>query len=490
MSTKLFLSKKNYLINVQSILFILLPVLLITGPFLSDLAVSLIAIIFFIQIIKRKEFNFLNNNLFKIFVVFWIYLILNSLFQNQNLDSLRISFFHIRFGLFVFAIVYLLEHNIKILRYFFFSLLICMIILLIDGFIQFTFEKNLLGFELADGPRVSSFFGDELILGSYVSRLLPILAGIFILIYMQKIKKNLFIYFFIFYLLLESLIFISGERTAFFYFILSSGFIFFLVSILKKIRIFIFIFSVFFLALTLLISPNLKHRMLDLTLSELGIGNPKKLEGISKIDENTDISKLQLSFEDLNKSLKIYEDLTFERIQQSYDLGLITQGQKEGLELDLTLQKQKIVVFSAHHTEHFVTALRMFKDNIFFGVGVKNFRIKCKESKYRVSAASCSTHPHNSYIQLLSETGILGFIYFSTFFCIFLFYTFKHIRLVFQKKALFNDFEICMLAAILITIWPLAPTGNIFNNWLNIIFHIPVGLFLWSRKKSIKKINL
>ena len=62
-----------------------------------------------------------------------------------------------------------------------------MSILLVDGFIQFTFEKNLLGFELAEGPRVSSFFGDELILGSYVSRLLPILTGIFILIYMQPI---------------------------------------------------------------------------------------------------------------------------------------------------------------------------------------------------------------------------------------------------------------------------------------------------------------
>ena len=71
MSTKLFL-KKNLLINIQAILFILLPLLLITGPFLSDLAVSLIAIIFFIHLIKNKELNFLNDNLFKIFVVFWL----------------------------------------------------------------------------------------------------------------------------------------------------------------------------------------------------------------------------------------------------------------------------------------------------------------------------------------------------------------------------------------------------------------------------------
>ena len=490
MSTKLFF-KKNFLINIQSILFTLLPLLLITGPFFSDLAVSLIAIIFFIHLVKNKELNFLDNNLFKIFVVFWVYLILNSLFQNQNLDSLRISFFHIRFGLFVFAIVYLLEQNIKILSYFFFSLLICMSILLVDGFIQFTFEKNLLGFELAEGPRVSSFFGDELILGSYVSRLLPILTGIFILIYMQPIKKKLFIYFFIFYLLLESLIFISGERTAFFYFILSSGFIFFLVNILKKIRILILIFSIFFIVLTLLISPTLKHRMLILTLSELGISSPKFLEGVSNfdIDHYEETNDLNLSYEDLKISLDVNKDLTFERIEQSYNLGFITELQKKGFELDL-MSQQQIIIFSSHHTEHYITALRMFKDNIFFGVGVKNFRIKCKESKYKVTESSCSTHPHNSYVQLLSETGILGFMYFLSFLCIFLFYISKHIRLRFQKKTLFSDFEICMLAAILITLWPLVPTGNIFNNWLNIIFHIPLGLFLWSRKSGIKKINL
>tara|TARA_B100000674_G_C37084756_1_gene577543 strand:- start:76 stop:474 length:399 start_codon:yes stop_codon:yes gene_type:complete len=132
----------------------------------------------------------------------------------------------------------------------------------------------------------------------------------------------------------------------------------------------------------------------------------------------------------------------------------------------------------------------MVKDNFFFGVGVKNFRTKCKEPKYRVSDTSCSTHPHNSYVQLLTETGLFGFIYFFSFFCFFLFYVYKHISLGFQKKVFLSNFEICMLAAILITLWPLAPTGNIFNNWLNIIFHIPVGFFLWSRKKGIKIINL
>ena len=55
---------------------------------------------------------------------------------------------------------------------------------------------------------------------------------------------------------------------------------------------------------------------------------------------------------------------------------------------------------------------------------------------------------------------------------------------LFKKKYLFNDFQICLLAAIFITIWPLAPSGNFFNNWISIVYYFPVGFFLWSIKEK------
>ena len=51
----------------------------------------------------------------------------------------------------------------------------------------------------------------------------------------------------------------------------------------------------------------------------------------------------------------------------------------------------------------------MFLSNPLFGVGPKNFRMLCNDEKYFVKHG-CSTHPHNTYVQLLSETGIVGFI--------------------------------------------------------------------------------
>ena len=51
----------------------------------------------------------------------------------------------------------------------------------------------------------------------------------------------------------------------------------------------------------------------------------------------------------------------------------------------------------------------MFLDKPIFGHGPKMFRVICKKNKYATGVRPCDTHPHNFYIQLLAETGIIGF---------------------------------------------------------------------------------
>ena len=55
--------KKNFFIFnfIPSWLIILLPFFLVTGPFLSDLAVSLVAILFFINSLKNKIRKYFEN---------------------------------------------------------------------------------------------------------------------------------------------------------------------------------------------------------------------------------------------------------------------------------------------------------------------------------------------------------------------------------------------------------------------------------------------
>ena len=78
------------------------------------------------------------------------------------------------------------------------------------------------------------------------------------------------------------------------------------------------------------------------------------------------------------------------------------------------------VIFSPQHDSLFRTAYNMFKDQPIFGHGPKMFRIICKEEKYATGVTPCMTHPHNFYIQLLAETGIVG-----TTFVLFIFFTFQ-----------------------------------------------------------------
>ena len=63
-------AKKFFFETFPSYLIILLPVLLITGPFLSDLAVSLIAFIFIINSLKNNLSKYYKNIFFKIFIFF------------------------------------------------------------------------------------------------------------------------------------------------------------------------------------------------------------------------------------------------------------------------------------------------------------------------------------------------------------------------------------------------------------------------------------
>ncbi len=401
------------------ILFSLIPFFLITGPFLSDFAVSLIALLFLVYCFKKKNFTYFKNKYFYFFLIFWLYLLFNSMINNFNIDSLKISFFYFRYGIFVVAIVSLLEVNDKFIKYFFYVIFICFVALIFDGFYEYFFEET--------SDRVSSFFNDEKILGSYLSRLWPIFFGLSIFVF--KREKKLFPIFIIAFILSEALIFLSGDRTAFFYINLSAIFVILFSKNLIKLRLYTLLSSILLISIISLINPTAKERVFDLTVSQMNLTSQKSSE--------------------------------------------------------VSSQDESIYVFSKAHTHHYITAYKMFLDNIVLGVGIKNFRNFCSNKKYEVSELSCSTHPHNTYIQILAETGIVGFLFLIIILFYFLKYIFRHLFLKFKGKYYFSDFEICILSGIAIYLWPLVPTGSIFNNWLNIAMILNLPFLVWSRKSKM-----
>ena len=403
---------------IPSWIIILMPALLISGPFLSDLGLSLVSILFLINSIKNNLKKYYDNYYFKFFLIFCLILILSSLLSDNVLISLKNSLFYFRFGIFSLCFWYLLEKNKFLLKYLFISILLCFLSLIIDGYTQFIFGKNLFGYTLYNDYRVSSFFGSELVLGSYLARFFPILFALFILLDQPKKNKLLLLFMTIVFILSEGLIFISGERLALFFMNLSAVFIILMLKEYRIYRLWTYIVSLCLIVVLMNFFPNSKERFIDQTIYDF--------------TRNTD---------------------------------------------------DKVYIFSKPHNDMYISAYRIFLDNKFLGVGPRQFRNTC--DKYRVSEYSCETHPHNTYIELLSEAGIFAFLVVAGLFILICYLSIKHfvLKLIRDKKGIFNDFEVCLLSAIIISLWPFSPSGSFFNNWMSIVYYFPVGLLLWQRTK-------
>ena len=91
-----------------------MPVLLITGPFLSDLALSIIAIYYFfnLKVIKLP----IKNTFTILFFLFYFVVLLNSFNFDYYLISLKSFLFYFRFFLFILVMVYLINLEEKIIN--------------------------------------------------------------------------------------------------------------------------------------------------------------------------------------------------------------------------------------------------------------------------------------------------------------------------------------------------------------------------------------
>ena len=360
-----FKFKKILIINL--LLTLIIP-LLIWGPFFPDLIVSLSALFFLYYTFKNNNFYYFNNKPFKIFLLFCIIAIICSLESEDKFLSIKSSLFYLRIGIFSCLIWYLIDRDKSIFKYFYYILIICFSVLIIDGYFQFFNGHNILGFPIQGlGARVSSFFGDELIMGSYLARLFPLLFALFLL----KKKNNLEIYYIgILFILVDVLIYISGERSAFFFLNLSTIFIIVLIKKYQKFRLITFIIAFALIGILTFNSDKLSTRM---------IKGPAKAMGFVEGSETKNI-------------------------------------------------------FSPGHDSLIKTAFNMFLDKPIMGHGPKMFRLICKQEKYQVGIRPCDTHPHNFYVQLLAETGIIGFLFLLSSFSYVMYCTFQQLQSIFLKK--------------------------------------------------------
>ncbi len=151
------------------------------------------------------------------------------------------------------------------------------------------------------------------------------------------------------------------------------------------------------------------------------------------------------------------------------------------------IHNRKINFFTPTHTALFKTSINIYKDNPIFGSGLKTFKSECNNKKYKVSELGCSTHPHNIYLNILSETGIIVFIFFIIFYSYICLFLIKNWSEKFVSN--YKSFEFILYLSLFINFFPIAPSGSFFNNWLSIIFYYPIGVIIWLKSKIYEKDN-
>tara|TARA_A100001011_G_scaffold395245_2_gene489690 strand:- start:4451 stop:5647 length:1197 start_codon:yes stop_codon:yes gene_type:complete len=392
---------------------------------------------------KEKQFDWFDKKLFKIFLFFWIYISILSLFADELYISLKSSFFYIRFALYTISILYFLKSYDQFLTIVYPIYKYTLIFVLLDSIFQVFYGSDFFGLkpDSLDLMRISGPFGSKHVLGSFLQKILPVY--IYLTLKIFETHKKIKIIDLIIITLSFVLIYRSGDRSA-----------------LGLIFLFSFIFF--------LINKTLRFKMIKILIFAILISLVFTIQNPKTFERN---------FSDTINQFKgkYYEDFLIEDISET---------------------NLKFMIFSFHHQTHFSTAYRMFLDKPIFGHGVKMFRYKCQKFSYQPQIEitdsfgnvkrgyGCSTHPHNTYFQFLAETGLVGFLF---IFSLFLFLGYKIISLIKNNKTFYP--ETALIIGIFINIWPFIPTGNFFNNWLSIIYFIPITFYLYeiNNKKKLKK---
>ena len=408
-------------------LVLLFPIALLIGPVFAELFLFAIIIYALSITIKKKDYSYFKNNYFIFFFIFSVSTLFSTLYNYYNLDYSLSGIFFFRIPLFAISIWIILDKinlntsKIPTIYFIFFSIII------FDSIFQFYFGKNILGYKVIT-ERISSFFGDELILGSFLLRIMPIFM--FILTFNNIINKKINFLVIFFISLICLIIFLTGERTSFFLLIIFFAVLFLLVKLLRKFILFV---ALFFIVLATIFS---------------NIENKPDIAPSSRIFKSTFNQVLGKNYENHDNEYKIFG---------------------------------KFYIFSPDHHSHYLLSAKIIKDNFLIGTGVKGFRYLCRNKIYEIKSKNgCSTHPHNTFVQVFTSNGILGFLLLVLAF-VFLVTQLLKISIRNNKEIDFkrnNISEIILITGIIINFWPFVPSGNFFNNWISMIYFYPIGLYL------------
>ena len=423
----MFINNKFHFIKTSylNLLISSLPLALIIGNLATNINIILICIFGIWKF--GKEIFYIKSKENYLIYLFFLYLIITTFFNNflninKNdlyLDHLLKSFYFLRYLIMFLAISKLIEKNEFNTNIFFISCAFFSFIVAVDVIFQTIFKINIFGYPLINN-RASSFFKGELIAGGYLQKFILF----FILIFSIKKKfKNLNLIIILSIIFLIPII-LTGNRMPT---------ILYMISIL----------------LILILEKKFKNLILTFII----------------------LSCIIFSFANFGSNKRLQTDL---KVFFSNSINIINNAPK----LFIYNKLDNEYVWHTGYLIQFNSGVQQWKQNKFFGRGLKSFRINCSYVKYQ----TCSSHPHNYFIEIMLDMGVLGL---SLIYLVF-FIASKNFLQIYSKEKNLNSRLTCVIFFILIFLefLPLRSSGSFFTTSNATFLFLTLAIFL-----NVKKIQ-
>ena len=391
----------SMLSKIATSLTIFFPVFYMLGNATADIALSLIALSFLLHSCISKDFSWLKKRWVQFGIALYILMVARSLFADHVYDSLSRSAFFIRYIIFTIALSEWIMCRENIARYTLYAIISFSVFLSLNGILQYFVGFNMFGYapiEHINFVRLTNLMGEKMNIGMLVCFIS--FPGIVYCTNLMILKNTQ----------------IWQKLLAFSFIVMTI-----IVVVLSGERL-AFLLLIFGICLMMVLYKNLRRYTI------IGI----------------------IILASITSTLLAYNKDIFAR-QYEYT--------------SQTLKNFK----TSDYGQVFTISFNIFKDYPIFGIGAKQYRHLCLNKKYHpfelneyLIFANCKGHPHNIYLELMAETGLIGLI-------IFLGMIFCWYRKIYTiRDNVIKDPVLCgIIIALIIKIWPISSSGSLFIAWAN-----------------------
>jgi O-antigen ligase len=396
----------------------ILPISIIAGPSISLLNVVFLNFLFLKTIFKKKEFNFFKNYAVKLIIFLYIYLIFNSFISIDYEVGLVRNLGFIRIILLFICINYFFYFYQNSQKFIKYWTII-FIIFILDVFLEKFSGSNLFGWGALEIDGLTQIYADRVV--SFFKDE-PVagafLSGfIFIITGYLLLNNNNKILPFTFLIISFLAILLTGERAN-------------AIKVLIGIFVFFFLIDFFNIKTKILLSLGIFSIFFIIISQSTYLKMRYQHQIIGKINSKENLT----NFYENNNYMKLYQ-----------------------------------------------SGINVFKNNKIFGVGNKNYRVETCGQKAQIKKIYiCSTHPHQLYVEFLSEHGLIGSIILLSIFFIIMF------KILREIKRTQNYLQMGAFTFVLLNFIPIIPSGSFFGDFNLTIFWINLSImFACNRNTNI-----